>query len=89
MKDKKNLSEGLGISGFTIAVLGIVFAGYVGIIMSIIGIIFCYVQQKKNPTKLAKAGIIIGAIGIVLSIVYVIVFVKYLSPLVNSQFAQY
>ncbi|MGD9276717.1 MAG: hypothetical protein PVJ67_06085 [Candidatus Pacearchaeota archaeon] len=89
MKDKKNLSEGLGISGFTLAVIGIIFTGYLGIVMSIIGIIFCYIQQKKNPNKLAKAGIIIGIIGIVLSIVYLIILIKVLSPALNQQFSQF
>lgn len=84
--NKKNSAEGLGISGFTISVIAIIFTGYVGIVLSIVGLVFCLVQQKKNPTKLSKAGVILGIIGIVLSIIYIIVFFTYLSPLINSQF---
>ena len=79
-KEGRQIGEGLGISGFTLGVLSILFAGYVGIIIAIIGGIFCIVQQKKNKTNLGKVGLILNIAGIVLSIV----FIKYLAPLMTE-----
>lgn len=73
---KKNLSkskEGLGISGFTLGILSIVLIGSLGIILSVVGFVFCLVQQKNSPMKLAKTGIIINIIGFVLSVATVII----------------
>ena len=50
----KEIGEGLGISGMTFGILSIVFASYIGIILSIIGFIFSLNQQKNNPTKTRK-----------------------------------
>jgi hypothetical protein len=75
--------EGLGISGFTIAVLGIVFSGWVGLILSIVGLVFCFVQQRKYKTKLGKIGLILGIIGIVLSIAIIVLYSK-IEPLLNQ-----
>jgi uncharacterized membrane protein YagU involved in acid resistance len=80
----EKVGEGLGISGFTLSIIGIVFAGYSGFIFSIIATIFCTLQQKKHKTKLGKAGFILGIIGIVLSIAYIILYYTYLAPLMAS-----
>jgi len=77
---EKNSKEGLGISGFTLGVLAIVLAGYIGAILSVIGFVFCLVQQKKNKTKLGKAGLILNVIGFLLSLV--IIF--YLAPVMQE-----
>ena len=85
MADKKGaVGEGLGIAGFTLGVLSIILAGWLGIGIAIVGFIFCIVQQKKNPTKLGKVGIVINIIGFVTSILFIVVFVKYLSSYVAS-----
>lgn len=65
-------SHSFGASGFTLGILSIVQAGPFGIIFSIVGFIFCLIQQLKKPTKLGKAGIILNIIGLILSIVYLI-----------------
>ncbi len=80
-KHSQNIGEGLGISGFTLGVLSILLAGGGGVFMSIIGFIFCFVQQKKNPTELGKYGIILNVIGFVLSIIFII----WLIPLIAQQ----
>ena len=77
-------SEGLGISGFTLGVLGIVFSGWVGLILSVIGFVFCFVQQKKYKTKLGKIGIILSIVGFVLSIVIIVLYASVLAPLLNK-----
>jgi len=76
----------LGASGFTLGILSILSVGIFGIIMSVIGFVFCLIQQKKKPNKLAKAGLILNIIGFILSIIWVF----YLGPIIlakiNSQF---
>jgi len=86
---KKDIGEGIGITGFTLGVLSIIFAGWIGVILGIVGFIFCYAQQKKNPTKLGKVGMILNAIGFVASIIFLIVYVKYLAPLIQQQASQF
>lgn len=86
-KEAKNLkksSEGLGTSGFTLGVLSIVLAGWLGIILAIIGFIFCKRQQKTNPINLGKTGMILNVVGFILSVV-LLVFSQYiLVPLIES-----
>ena len=74
MVDKKNESEGLGISGFTLGVLSIVLAGWLGLIIAVIGGIFCYKQQKTYKLKLAKIGLILNGIGFILSILFIVFY---------------
>lgn len=71
MADEKK-DDGLGISGFTLGIIGIVFAGIIGFIISVIGFSFCVIQQKKYKTKYGKRGIILNVIGIILSIAAVV-----------------
>ena len=68
VKKSRNFGEGLGNSGFTLGVLSVITAGVLGIFISIVGFIFCLIQQRKNPTKLAKIGVILNVIGFILSI---------------------
>jgi len=71
-KNLKKSEEGLGTSGFTLGVLSIVLAGWLGAIIAIIGFTFCKIQQKRNPTNLGKAGITLNIIGFVLSVVFIV-----------------
>ncbi len=84
---EKKIGEGLGISGFTLGILSIVFAGLLGMLISIVGFTFCMIQQRKNPNKLTFAGIILNIIGFVLSVVFVIVLFS--GMLDTSQFPVY
>ena len=86
--ESKHIGEGLGISGFTLGILSIVFAGLYGVILSIVGLIFCMIQQKKHKTKLGKIGLIINIIGLIVSIVYLVVYFQYLMPLIQQQLGQ-
>jgi len=83
----KKIGEGLGISGFTLGILSIVFAGLLGGVISIIGFVFCFIQQKKNPNKLASAGVILNIIGFILSIIFV--YVIFSGMLDTTQFPVY
>lgn len=77
-------NEGLGISGFTIGVLGIVFSGWVGLILTTIGFIFCFIQQKQHKTKLGKIGKILNIVGFVLSLLIIILYASVIAPLLNQ-----
>jgi hypothetical protein len=82
MAEKEKI-EGLGISGFTLGVLGIIFAGWIGLMICLIGLIFSVIQQKRHKTKTAKVGIILNIIGIFLSIIIIVLYSK-ITPLLNQ-----
>jgi len=81
---EKEKVDGLGISGFTLGVLGIIFSGLIGLILSVVGLIFCLVQQKHHKTKLGKIGVILNVIGIVLGILVVVLYSSVIAPLLNQ-----
>lgn len=81
---EKKIGEGLGIAGFTLSILGILLAGVNGILLSIISFVFCMIQQKKNPHKLAKVGLIISVIAFILNIVIIVVSLIYLAPILKQ-----
>ena len=75
--------EGLGIAGFTLGIVGLaltILIGPLNLPLFILGLIFCIIQQKKNPTKLGKAGLIINIIGIILGIFFTYYLIKYVAP---------
>jgi hypothetical protein len=80
---EKEKTEGLGISAFTLGVLGIIFSGWIGMVICIVGLVFSVVQQKRHKTKMAKTALILNVIGIVLSILVVVLY-SYLSPYLNQ-----
>ena len=91
--------ETLGISGFTLGIVGIVILvlipliGSFGILLiwfatPIVGLVLCIIQQRKKPTRLGKAGIIINIIVFVLSIVILIVLVNYALPIAQQEISK-
>jgi hypothetical protein len=83
---KKEIGEGIGISGFTLGIISIVTAGWLGLVLSVVGFSFCMAQQKKNPIKLGKAGIIVNIIGFVLSVAWIIYYITYVMPMLAQSF---
>ncbi len=77
-------TEGLEISGFTLGVLGIIFSGWMGLIIGLIGFMFCMIQQKRHKTKMGKIGLILNVIAVVLSITYIILYTTVIGPLLNQ-----
>ncbi len=75
---KKEIGEGLGISGMTLGILSIISAGLTGIILSVIGFVLSYIQQKDNPTKIGKWGRILNVIGFIVSVIFILVFYLFL-----------
>ena len=83
-KEIKIKGNSLGASGFTLGIVSIWFMGYYGIVISILAFIFCFIQQKKKPTKLGKAGLILSIIGFALSILWIF----YFAPMLTSYLEQ-
>jgi len=77
-KESKIKGNSLGTAGFIFGILSILALAIPGIIISLAGFIFCYVQQKNKPTKLGKAGLILNVIGFILSLIWIF----YLGPIV-------
>ncbi len=88
VKTEKGKSEALGISGFTLGMISflelIFFTPYLGIFLTIIGIIFCGVQQKRNPTRLGKIGLVINLFGLVLNSLLMYTLLKVLIPTIQQ-----
>jgi hypothetical protein len=86
-KEKKDFVRGnsLGASGFTLGIISILSLGAIGAMMAILGIIFCTLQQRNKPTKLGKAGLIVNAVALAISIVWIV----YLGPIVSSALSSY
>lgn len=85
----KKYGEKLGNAGFILGILsiviGLIIAPLLGIILAIIGGTFCIIQQKKNPTKKGKIGLILNIIGFTISIVWWIIVIKVIMPLIQDQ----
>jgi hypothetical protein len=74
---KKQIGEGFGISGFIYSILSILFSGFVGLFFAIPSLVLCIYQQKHQPTKIGKAGLILSILAIILSIAWIIFSFKY------------
>jgi len=87
-KESKKIGEVLGISGFTLGIAGffsLLLSLPLSLIFFITGLIFCIIQQRKNPTKFGKRGLIINIIGLVATIIFGIIIVVYVYPLIQEQ----
>lgn len=78
---KKETNGTFGIVGFTLSIAGLyslLMAGMFAIPIFITGLVFCWIQQRKKSTKLGKAGLIINIVGIIVSIVFAWILIKYI-----------
>ena len=73
----KNVSNGFGIAGFVLSLLGLILGLFLQIFFSlaIVGTIFSVIQLRRRKTGLGTAGLIIGVIGIVLLLAWFVVLV--------------
>jgi len=86
-KSLKNNSTAFGISGFTLAIVGIVtilLNPMISAVALLVGLVFCIIQQKRNKTRIGKAGLILNIVGLVLNIVWWIALFKYILPKLMS-----
>jgi uncharacterized membrane protein len=74
--------EHLGVSAFTLAIAGFfvtLFSPIASFVMFIVSLVFSINQQRKNPNKIGKAGLILSIVGIVLDILFIILLVTVLA----------
>ncbi|MFC1710728.1 hypothetical protein ACFLZJ_01035 [Nanoarchaeota archaeon] len=86
-KKFKGDSIGLGISGFTLGIVSlilIIFNAFLGVLLAIVGLIFCIVQMKRKKTKLAKWGMGINIVGIIFNAYLSYLFIQTLITLLNQ-----
>jgi len=64
---KENKSIGFGIASLVTSLIGFFgfVAPYIAILFSISAIVFCVIQQKRYKTGLATAGLVIGILGVI------------------------
>lgn len=76
-----NNSNGLGIASLILGICSIAICCCYGIgaIPAIIGLILGILQNKKNANGIATAGIVLGIIGILLNVVWLIYMIIFLS----------
>ena len=69
----ENKSNGAGVAGFVLALLGLVLVWIpvLNWILWILGLIFSIIGVTKKPKGLAIAGLIISFIAIIISIVFI------------------
>jgi hypothetical protein len=70
-QDEKKSSNGIGTSGFILALIAL-FLGWIpvlGWIIWLLGLILSFVGVYKNPKGLSIAGLVISLIGVILLIV--------------------
>jgi hypothetical protein len=68
-KGMKITGNSLGAAGFVLGIFSILSPN-IGFVLAILGFIFCFIQKKNKPTKLAMAGMILSIAGLVISILY-------------------
>ena len=91
VKKRAKKGEVLGVSGFTLGIVSfvlVVFSPFLGIALSLIGFSFCFIQQRRNPTKFGKRGMIINVIGFLVNITWMIILVSYIIPILQEQLGQ-
>jgi len=83
--------EALGVAGFTLGIVslstiffGLFFYDFIlGPIASIVGLIFCIVQNKRVKTKIAKKGMIINIIALTLHVTFITLIIVFY-PQINA-----
>ena len=75
----KNTS--FGIAAFILSIFALFFLGmpYLGLPMAILAVVFYTFQRKEGATRLAKTGLILGIVGVVLNLVTLLVLIGVMS----------
>jgi hypothetical protein len=84
LQQKPKTGNGMGIASLVLGICSIVICCCygIGIIPSVLALIFGILQQRKNPNGIATAGIVLGIVGILCNLVfliYMIIFFSYAS----------
>lgn len=73
MKERK--TNGWGIASFVCGLTGLLgfITPYIGVILSILAIVFYAKQNKQGPSGLATAGLVLGIIGCLFSLMLLLI----------------
>ena len=88
--------NGFGVTSFTLGILCVIFVilnPLIALVLGIVGFIFGKKQNKIQKTSLAKAGIVLNIVGMILSVVIIIlgiIAIRYITnnPEILAQFQQ-
>ncbi len=71
----KTASQGFGIAGLVLGIVGLVlfWFPFLGIVCSILAVIFYFVQRRRSPSGMALAGLILGIVGFVVNVLMILV----------------
>ena len=68
------MGRGLGVASLILSIIAVLtfWFWYISVVLAILAIVFAIIQNKKEKTGLATAGLIIGIIALVVVIIYII-----------------
>lgn len=71
---KQEESKGFGIASLVTSIIGFFsfLMPYFGVVWSILAIVFAGLQKKKQDTGLATAGLVIGILGLIGNLIWLI-----------------
>lgn len=84
--------NGLAVGGFIVSLVGLVlfFTGWLGALIALVGLILSIIGRRQALSRgergagFALAGIILGAVGVVIGVVYLIVLIAVIAPQVAN-----
>lgn len=96
MNEEKKNTSGLSVASMVCGILSIVFAcciPYMGIILSIVGLVLGIISQKKQKNGFSLAGIITSAFGLAFGIIALIIVIAsfgnlwdFINSMIDSSF---
>lgn len=80
VKEKNETSISFGIASLVVSIIGLLMflMPYFGIVFSILAIVFANVQNKKNKSGMATAGLVVGIIGTVSNAIWLLFVLLFL-----------
>ena len=77
---KKEKSNGFGIASLICGIAGLCgfLMPYLAIFVSVLAIVFSVLQKKNNPNGMATAGLVLGIIGIVLNVLFLLILLPFM-----------
>jgi len=83
----KEGDNGFGIASVVLGILSVTFSVLIpfqGVFLGVIGLIFALIQRKKSNNKWASWGVILSAVGIMLSIVILYLLLSIYPDLISQ-----
>ncbi len=87
MKREEMADNSFGVSSVIFSSMGLVNTlaiPLVGIVLSVVGLIFGMMQKKRHPTTWSRWGIWLGIAGIVLNIIAIIIVILFAAQIAQQ-----